>query len=72
MHDTMSSSHRIGLCLRLALASTFGCRTSGAPANSTSTLRFVCDPIGGNRMPVSEEIDVSPGDQLVMIVNPGG
>jgi hypothetical protein len=124
MHDTMSSSHRIGLCLLLALASTFGCRTSGAPANtndgavtttidiqnqdfndmtvyvlvngqrirlgiapglkttvltiprylvaSTSTLRFVADPIGGNRMPVSEQIDVSPGDQLVMVINPGG
>jgi hypothetical protein len=38
---------------------------------STSFLRFVADPIGGNRTPVTEEIDVSPGDQLVMIINPG-
>ena len=37
-----------------------------------STLRFVGDPIGGNRTPVSEEIDVSPGDQLVMVINPAG
>ena len=55
-----------------------------APGNKTTTLtipaylvsattffRFVADPIGGNRTPVTEEIDVSPGDQLVMIINPG-
>lgn len=40
--------------------------------SSTTYLRFVLDPIGGNRTPVTEEIDVSPGDQLVLIVNPGG
>jgi hypothetical protein len=40
--------------------------------SGTSTLRFVGDPIGGNRTPVSEEIDVSPGDQLVMVINPAG
>jgi hypothetical protein len=38
----------------------------------TSFVRFVADPIGGNRTPVTEEIDVTPGDQLVMIINPGG
>jgi len=60
-------------------------RLGMAPGNRTTTLtipaylvstttfmRFVCDPIGGNRTPVSEEVDVSPGDALVMIVNPGG
>ncbi|MEP7064792.1 MAG: hypothetical protein ABI889_02040 [Gemmatimonadota bacterium] len=40
--------------------------------NGTTFLRFVADPIGGNRTPVTEEIDVSSGDQLVMIINPGG
>jgi hypothetical protein len=122
MHGTFSSLRRVGMCLILALASTLGCRTSGAPANadvsaatttidiqnndfndvrvyvvvngqrtrlgiapglkttvftiprylitSTSTLRFVADPIGGKRSPVSEQIDVSPGDQLVMVINP--
>ncbi len=39
---------------------------------SGSTLRFVGDPIGGHRTPVSEEINVSPGDQLVMVINPAG
>jgi hypothetical protein len=38
----------------------------------TTFLRFVCDPIGGNRTPVTEEIDVNSGDQLVLIINPGG
>lgn len=37
-----------------------------------SYLRFVANPIAGNRTPVTEEIDVSPGDQLVMVINPGG
>jgi hypothetical protein len=40
--------------------------------NGVAQLRFVCDPIGGGRTPVSEEINVSPGDQLMMIINPGG
>lgn len=40
--------------------------------NGVAQLRFVCDPIGGGRTPVSEEITVNPGDQLVMIINPGG
>jgi hypothetical protein len=39
---------------------------------STTFMRFVADPIGGNRTPVTEEVDVSPGDELVMIINPGG
>jgi hypothetical protein len=38
----------------------------------TSFVRFVCDPIGGRRTPVTEEVDVTPGDQLVMVINPGG
>ncbi len=40
--------------------------------SGTTFLRFVADPIGGNRTPVTEEIDVSAGDELVMIINPGG
>jgi hypothetical protein len=56
-----------------------------APGNKTTVLtipaylldgvplmRFVAEPIGGNRTPVSEEVDVNPGDQLVMIIQPGG
>lgn len=40
--------------------------------NGVAQLRFLCDPIGGGRSPVSEEINVYPGDQLMMIINPGG
>jgi hypothetical protein len=40
--------------------------------SGTTFLRFVASPIGGNRTPVSEEVDVSPGDQLVMVIRPGG
>lgn len=40
--------------------------------NGTTYLRFFADPIGGTRTPVSEEIDVSTGDALVMVINPSG
>lgn len=40
--------------------------------NGTTYLRFVADPIGGRRLPVTEEIDVSAGDHLVMIIIAGG
>lgn len=40
--------------------------------HGVAQLRFLCDPIGGGRAPVSEEVTVNPGDQLVMIVIPGG
>lgn len=56
-----------------------------APGNKTTTLtipgylitgtpylRILANPLAGNRSPVSEEISVSPGDQLVMIINQGG
>ena len=31
-------------------------------------LRFLADPIGGNRTPVSEEITVSPGDNIRLTI----
>lgn len=34
-------------------------------------LRFQADPIGGNRAPVSQEITVSPGDNVRLIIPPG-
>ena len=33
-------------------------------------LRFQADPIGGNRQPVSEEVNVSPGDEVVLVIPP--
>lgn len=34
-------------------------------------LRFLASPIGGRRQPVSEEITVSPGDEVGLVVPPG-
>lgn len=59
---------------RLGIATGNRTTTLTIPAylvTTTTFFRFVADPIGGNRTPVTEEIDVSPGDQLVMIINPG-
>lgn len=34
-------------------------------------LRFLADPIGGRGAPVSEEITVSPGDEVTLTIPPG-
>jgi hypothetical protein len=34
------------------------------------TLRFLADPIGGNRTPVSEEMVVQPGDIVALTIPP--
>jgi hypothetical protein len=31
-------------------------------------LQFLCDPIGGNRAPVSDEITVEPGDTVTLVI----
>jgi hypothetical protein len=31
-------------------------------------LRFLADPIGGNRAPVSDEIAVEPGDEVTLTI----
>ena len=33
-----------------------------------TSLRFLADPIGGNRAPVSDEITVEPGDQVTLFI----
>ena len=33
-------------------------------------LRFIANPIGGQRQPVSEEVTVSPGDEVGLIIPP--
>jgi hypothetical protein len=43
------------------------------PANiifGATPLRFMADPIGGNRSPISSEITVSPGDEIVLTIPP--
>lgn len=36
-----------------------------------TTLRFIADPIGGRRTPVSDQITVLPGDQVTLTIPPG-
>ena len=36
----------------------------------STPLRFQADPIGGSRQPVSQEISVSPGDEVVLVIPP--
>ncbi|MEP6618017.1 MAG: hypothetical protein ABJE47_01830 [bacterium] len=43
------------------------------PANylfGSTPLRFQADPIGGGRKPVTQEISVSPGDEINMTIPP--
>ena len=43
------------------------------PANlifGATPLRFMADPIGGNRTPISSEITVAPGDEVVLTIPP--
>lgn len=34
------------------------------------TLRFIADPVGGRRAPISDEISVRPGDKVTLIIPP--
>ena len=36
-----------------------------------SPLRFLADPIGGEGLPVTEEIVVEPGDTVTLVIPPG-
>jgi hypothetical protein len=36
----------------------------------STPLRFQADPIGRNRQPISQEITVSPGDEVVLTIPP--
>ena len=43
------------------------------PANlifGSTPLRFQADPIGANRQPTSQEISVSPGDEVLLTIPP--
>jgi hypothetical protein len=37
----------------------------------TVTLHFIADPIGSQRQSVSQEITVSPGDEVGLVIPPG-
>jgi hypothetical protein len=39
--------------------------------SGVTSLRFIADPIGGTRASVSQQITVSPGDTVVLMIPPG-
>lgn len=60
---------------RIRLGTASGNSTSRfvIPSNlifGSTPLRFMADPIGRNRTPVSQEISVSPGDEVLLTIPP--
>ena len=59
--------------VRLGLAtgaSTTKLTLPASMARGVRSLRFLCDPIGGNRKSVSQEITVGPGDTIRLVIPP--
>lgn len=65
---------RSGQRVRMGLAAGNSTTTLVIPPallSGISALRFIADPIGGRASPVTEEISVSPGDEVVLYIPPG-
>jgi hypothetical protein len=65
----VSGSQRI----RLGLAHGNATRAFTIPPTllrGAGPLRFLADPIGGNRSPISEEMIVEPGDIVTLVIPP--
>ena len=59
--------------LRLGLATGNSTKSFTIPATlvrGAGPLRFLADPVGGNRSPISEEMVVQPGDIVSLIIPP--
>jgi hypothetical protein len=64
---------RGGQRVRLGTASGNANSTFTIPSSLLSgitTLRFIADPIGSSRASVSEEITVTPGDSVILMIPP--
>jgi hypothetical protein len=62
-----------GQRVRLGMATGNSTKTFSIPRYLTSgagPLRFLADPIGGDRTPVSEEMTVRPGDIVTLTIPP--
>ena len=66
----LRGSQRVRLGLATGLAKSRFTLPRGFVFAGTS-LRFVADPIGGRRSPVSEEITVSEGEEIELRIPPG-
>jgi hypothetical protein len=58
--------------IRLGMAPGLNTTTLRIPPDLVrgGTVRFLADPVGSARAPVSEEISVFPGDELVLVIPP--
>ena len=64
---------RSGQRVRLGIATGNTTTTFTIPPNlifGATPLRFLADPLGSNRAPVSDEITVQPGDQVRLVIPP--
>ena len=62
-----------GQRVRLGLATGNSTKTFTVPPyliGAAASIRFLADPIGGNRTPVSEEMSVRPGDLVTLTIPP--
>jgi hypothetical protein len=62
-----------GQRVRLGLATGNSSKTFTVPRYLTGgagPIRFLADPIGGNRTPISEEMSVQPGDLVTLTIPP--
>jgi hypothetical protein len=62
-----------GQRVRLGLATGNTTKTFTIPRHllaGAGSIRFLADPIGGNRSPVSEEMNVQPGDLVTLTIPP--
>lgn len=62
-----------GQRIRLGMATGNSTRTFTIPAylvGGLRPLRFIADPVGSNRAPVSDEITVQEGDEVVLTIPP--
>lgn len=63
-----------GQRIRLGLATGSSNSTFTIPAylvgNGIQQIRFIADPVGSNRLPVSDEISVRAGDEVVLTIPP--
>lgn len=71
--DMTVYASRSGQRIRLGIAT--GSTKTNFPIPSAimsglTPLRFIADPIGGNRASVSQEITVAPGDTVVLTIPP--
>lgn len=63
-----------GQRIRLGLATGNSTQTFAIPRSmvngGATPIRFLADPIGGTRSPVSDQLTVSPGDNVVLTIPP--